>query len=67
MTGVLQSQELKKDFVMINKNLERSVYQDIIKVNHPHAGFVDIVTLWRVMSQWQLHSAAFSVGQVNEK
>lgn len=53
MTGVLQSQELEKDFVMINKNLEWFVYQDLIKVKNPYVGFVDIITLLRVMSQWQ--------------
>lgn len=48
--GVLQNQELEKDFVMINKTLESVLYQHLIKVKDPHVGFVDNITLWRVMS-----------------
>lgn len=50
MIGVLQNQELEKDFVMINKTLESFLYQHLIKVKDPHVGFVDNITLWRVMS-----------------
>lgn len=69
--GVLQSQELEKDFVMINKILEWFVYQDLIKVKNPHVDFVDIITLWilwvsgSAISLYQ-NSAAFFVGLVNE-
>lgn len=35
---------------MINNILERFVYRHLIKVKDPHVGFVDLITLWRVMS-----------------